>query len=282
MQITMNSSNDPVYEALFGDFIKQAFGLSFAPWFKLMLWDERYESYSIIENGSMLANICVYKTDMLIGGKPVCANQLGGVATRMDQRGKGLSRALTEHILAKYKDTPCFLSANPSVLNFYPRFGFRQVQDYRPTLAIGIDNQDTKAVKLRAIDERVMQAIYHRTVYSNMIDSVNTQPIQVFNLLAGYSDHIYYLAECGAVIVAKQTGNTLFVVDVMACHPLSFEAVQKELPFSGVRRVAFGFCPDWLGVKPEWEPADMDEEPFFIRGDWCLPEKFRFPLISET
>lgn len=282
MQITRNNSNDEAYEIMFDDLIKDVFGVSFAPWFARKLWDARYESHSVIENGRMLANACIYKTQMKVRGNPFYALQLGAVATREEVRGNGLSRLLMEHILARYPDTPAFLGANPSVAEFYPRFGFRPVQTYCPQIKAAIDNDTAGAVRLNPDDAAVIKAVQSRKMYSNAMDSLNTQPIQMFHLLLDYPDAIYHLPGCGAMVVAEQNGETLWIADVIAQAPVSLDALFKELPFRAVQRVEFGFCPDWLGVAPEWSAMDARKEPYFIRGAWDLPERFRFPMLSET
>jgi GNAT superfamily N-acetyltransferase len=278
----MNSRNESVYEAMFDDLIREVFGFSFAPWFVRMLWDERYESYSIIEGNRMLSNVCIFKTDMTVCGHRIRAHQFGAVATRGAERGKGLSRLLMEHVLSRYPETPAYLAANPSVTNFYPRFGFRMIQTYRPELAAGIDNPAAKAVKLTPDDARIIKALRDRRNYSGLVDSLNTMSVQIFHLLTDYADGIYSLPESGAIVVAAQKGKKLFVADVIAEAPVTFEDIKREMPFTGIRHVEFGFCPDWLGVLPVWKPADINKKPFFIRGDWVLPEKFRFPILSET
>ena len=282
MRITMNNCNDKDYEIMFDNLIKEVFGFSFAPWFERKLWNDRYESYSIIENKRMLANICVYKTEMTVCGKPFHALQFGGVATRTDKRGKGLSRLLIEHILTKYPDTSAFLGANPSVTDFYQRFGFRPVQTYHPYIEVAINNENCNDVKLSPDDTTVIKAIHSRKIHSHTLDSLNTQSIQQFHLLLDYPDAIYQLPNCGAIVVAEQEGDALFVADVIVKMTIPFDTLQKELPFDGVHSVEFGFCPDWLDVNPEWKPVDMAKEPYFIRGEWNLPEKFRFPTMSET
>jgi GNAT superfamily N-acetyltransferase len=282
MQITMNNHNNKVYTELFCEFIKDIFCFSFAPWLERKLWDERYESYSVIDNGRMLANICVYKTEMNVCGKPFYTLQFGGVAVRKEKRSMGLSRLLTEYILEKYNNIPVFLGANSRVTKFYPRFGFRPVQTYHPKIQAAINNSQCNAIKRGPDDITVIQAIQCRTMYSNTLDSLNTQPIQMFHLLLDYSDAIYHLPDHDTIVVAEQNGDKLFIADVIAKTPISFDTLQKELPFNGIQCVEFGFCPDWLGVDPEWEPVDMAEEPYFICGEWNLPEKFRFPIISET
>lgn len=282
MQITLNNHNDRSYEEMFGNLIHEVFGFSFAPWFECKLWDEQYESYSVIENGRMLSNTCIYKTEMNVCGKPFYALQFGGVSTRKEERGKGLSRLLIEHIIAKYPDVPAFLGANSSVIDFYTHFGFRPVQTYHPKIAVAINSDKCDTIKLNPEDITVTQAIQNRTMHSNTLDSLNTQSIQIFHLLLDYPDAIYHLPGCGAIVVAKQKDDALFIADVIADTPVSFDTLQKELPFNGVQSVEFGFCPDWLGVAPEWEPIDATKEPYFIRGDWNLPPNFRFPIMSET
>ena len=250
-------------------------------WLERKLWDTRYESHAIVEDGRMLSNICLYKTDMLVSGKPIRVHQLGGVATRKEARGQGLSRALMEHVLGLSPNIPVFLGANPSVLEFYPRFGFRPVQLHRPELETAVDNAVTP-VRLSPDDPRVSRMLKANALRSGVLESLNTQPVQMFHLLLDYPDDIYYLRESDALVVASAKQERLFIAGVMAERPTAFEQIRKELPFSGIRRVEFGFCPDGLGVSPQWVPMDGEAEPYFVRGDWSLPEHFRFPALSET
>jgi len=280
-EIVLTNKNDADYERMFDAFINEVFGFSFAPWFAEKVWDERYESYSIIQDNRILSNACIYKTDMLVGGQTIRANQFGAVATRESERGKGLSRMIISHILSLYPDTPAFLYANPNVTEFYPLFGFRRVNTYRPVIAAEINNPIGSA-KTLSPKEVLSDSFKGRGVFSGVVDDTNTQPIQAFHLLLDYARRIYYLPDCGAVVVAEQESDRLFLADVITKQPIAFETLRKELPFTGVKYVEFGFCPDWLGIEPCWEPVDAEKEPFFIRGDWTLPDKFRFPVMSVT
>lgn len=282
MQITMNNHNSPEYEAMFDDLIREVFGFSFAPWFERKLWDERYESYSIIDDGQMLANTCIFKTDMCVMGQPMRAHQFGGVAVRPSARGRGLSRMIIEHILEKYPDTPAFLGANPSVIDFYPKYGFKQVPVCRPIINATIDNPTAPSDLRSTGDPELHHALENNACYSKVLDCLNSQPVQVFNLIMGYPESIYYLPHSGAFAVCKQADEKLFIAGIFSSSPMAFSAIAHELPFSGVTQVEFGFNPDWLGIEPEWTPIDAAKEPYFVRGDWHLPEHFRFPALSET
>lgn len=282
MEISINTGKNPAHQKRFESHIRASFGFSFAPWLERGLWDERYESYAIIEDGQMLSNICVFKADLIVNGRRVHAHQLGGVSTREHALGRGLSRMLMEHILEKYEGVPVFLAANSSVVDFYPRFGFRGIQTYLPEIEIAIDNQPSAATALKADDPLVQAALKTRGAYSEALDTLNSDSIQMFHLLLNYEDAIYHLPACGAVVIAEQDNDKLFIADVICEKKMPFEAIARELPFSGIRRVEFGFCPDHLSVAPDWKDADMATDPVFILGQWDLPEKFRFPIMSET
>jgi len=97
-----------------------------------------------------------------------------------------------------------------------------------------------------------------------------------------YDEDIYLLPESNAIVVAYQTDEHLFIADIIAMKPVTFEQIKAELPFTGIEKIEFGFCPDWLDVKPTWEPVSMTDVMFFVKGEWNLPEAFRFPATSET
>jgi len=282
VKISVNNGNNPDYENMFNDLVQEVFKFSFSPWFERKLWDENYESYSIIEDGKMLANMCVYKSEMIVCGEVIRANQFGTVATRKSERGKGLSRILMEHVLSLYPDNPTYLSANPSVIDFYPRFGFRQVQTHKPEVAVEINNNPSRAIKYKLGDPEFVNAFNNRGFHSKMLDCINSQSIQMFHLLMEYGNDIYYLPNLDVIVIAQQEDNRLFLADVIAKKPVAFDLIKKELPFDGVGIVEFGFYPDWLDVTPTWIPESKNEDPFFIKGEWNLPGKYRFPAMSQT
>lgn len=139
MQIHFNNRNNKEYQYLLNNLLKDIF-FDFQFWYDLDLWDDNYESYSIIENGEMVSNICVYKAQILFHGNRYDALSVGAVATKKEYRGRGFMRALMEHIIRKYDNVPMYLSANDSVVDFYPRFGFKRVYEKLPICACTIDN----------------------------------------------------------------------------------------------------------------------------------------------
>ena len=113
---------------MLNNLLKDVF-FDFQFWYDLNLWDENYESYSITDKGEIVSNICVYKAQILFNQKQYTALSVGAVATKKEYRGRGLSRLLMEHIIHKYDNVPMYLSANDSVVDFYPIFGFERVYE---------------------------------------------------------------------------------------------------------------------------------------------------------
>jgi predicted acetyltransferase len=101
MQIAFNNGNDKDYQTMLNNFLKRIF-FNFQFWYDLNLWDENYESYSIIENDEIVSNICVYKTQLIFNAKQYPALSIGAVATKQEYRGRGLSRLLMEQFIGKY------------------------------------------------------------------------------------------------------------------------------------------------------------------------------------
>jgi Predicted acyltransferase len=275
MRVDVQTKNNREYEILLNDLIDNVFGFSFAHWHELNLWDDRYESYSIIENGKILSNICVFKADLLINGEIVKAHQYGAVSTRNEYCGQGLSRILMEYIYSKYPDIPAFLFANSGVVDFYPRFGFKRIIESRQIIWKSINN-NVAGIKLSFNDERLQD----RKLFSNIVDCTNAFPIQMFHMLMEYQNDIYFIENCDTIVIAQQNGNSLYIADIITNHVIDFDSLCEYLPFSNVEYVEFGFSADCFGITGNWQPIDDDF--MFVRGDIDFPCNFKFPCMSMT
>lgn len=282
LEISFQNKNDLAYERLLNDLIMEVFGFSFEAWHEVKVWDDRYESYSVIEDGVMLANVCVFKLDLMINGEVVRAHQIGAVATRKNCRGRGLARILMEHILEKYPDVPTFLFANSSVLDFYPKFGFKRIYESSPSIAMRIDNKGANAKKLPALDLRVWAHLRSGRHSSKVLDCENANPVELFHMMMDYDDSIYYWRNLGLIVVAEQNGNELFIPYLSAPDGLGFEQILEVLPFEGIERIRFGFMPDGWVDGIEWAPVKDDDKAMFVRGNISFPEPFEFPVMSVT
>ena len=281
MRPIRQNHSDPEFESLFNDLMTEVFGFSFDPWHRLGLWGPDYECRGLIEDGRLIANLSISKMDLLVGGRRCRVHQFGAVAVRQSCRGRGLGARLMNEVLADYPGVPAFLFANDEALGFYPRFGFERIYEHRPVLETVIDN-DLPARRLAVGDPELAAALGRRSRFSTVLDCVGSDSIRLFHLLLDYRDAALNLPGGLLVTAVRLDGETLLLADVTASGPVSFEDIKRTLPFSGIRRVEFGFCPDHLGLSPGWEKITDGQAPLFGRGDLVWPSIFRVPVLAVT
>ena len=131
LEIVKHYRNNSALRASFNELARKTFGIDFEPWYQRGFWTDRYDPYSVVENGRIIANVSVNHMDMRILGERKRLIQLGTVMTDPQYRNRGLIRMLMEQIQQEFADADgMFLFANDSVLEFYPKFGFRKGTEY--------------------------------------------------------------------------------------------------------------------------------------------------------
>jgi len=245
------------------------------------VWNDDYERYSIFDNGIMVASISVYKMKMVINGEQKEFLQIGAVATREEYRCKGLSRKIMEHILSRYPDTSAFLHGGNSVLNFYPKFGFRPFEEKQPYIKYKLDNEGDM-IRIDINDPKVDRYLKERNQYSKVIDCINQYAINWFHILYRHQKDIYEIPQLDLMIIARQKDNVLTVYDIAAKRNLSFEEIVPHLSFKGVDLIQFAFIPDWLGVDYSMKEYKIDDSNPFVKGSFGVEGEFMIPRFTTT
>lgn len=279
MEIMFCNSNDKKYQALLNNLLKDVF-LDFQFWYDLDLWNEDYESYSIMEDDVIISNICLYKTQILYKGKKYSALSVGAVATREGYKGRGYSRRLMEHIIDKYDSTPMYLSANDGVVDFYPRFGFKRVYEKLPVAKCNVSNE-LQVKKLGFKDPKIWDYVHKRTNYSPSLDCISGGNINIFHIYLGYlHDSIYEIEELDTLIIANQRDNVLKLIAVFSLKAVSFSELIKRLPFRNIEVIEFGFMPYWDDCL--YTMTEYEHDPLFVRDIHCNLVEFKFPELAIT
>lgn len=229
----------------------------------------------------MLSNISVYKMKMLVNGVSKDYLQLGSVATRKEQQGKGLARKIMEHIMTVYPNTPIFLFGDNEAEGYYNKMGFAPFSYKQPYTECKINNPG-EMHRLEITDLKVDRYLKQRAQYSQMLDCINQYAINWFHLIYRYPNHIYEIPGLDVMLVMKQSGSVLSIFDIAASKPVSFNEILPYLHFDGVSRIEFGFNPDWLGLDYKMDIIEDDDGIPFIRGDFGLISDFTFPVMMAT
>lgn len=276
--IICGNRNDRTYKDMMNDLMQTVFHFSFEAWYVLNQWDERYECYSIIENGRMLSNVSVAKMNLLVGGKPVRAIQLGAVATRPEFRGRGFSKRLMHYVMGKYTDTPAFLFADEEAFAFYPRFGFKRLPEAQPYMHFRGGFEGNGFNKLTMNSPELARLLRNRRRFSQVVDATDAEWIHWFHIVMSFRDALFYLPHYDALIIAAQKGNSVTVYDVVSDSSAPFGELLRHLPFEGADRVEFAFTPDWLHI--EYSVRDVDSSLFGKGIDFGAAS--RFPGMAAT
>jgi predicted N-acetyltransferase YhbS len=260
---------------------------SFRRWYERGGWDENYRAIAISDGGEIIANASLTRMSLVLGGRELTGWQLGAVGVVPERRGAGLQRKILPRTLdVAAPDDVVFLFANDSVLDFYPRFGFRRVQE----VVFGADHAVTPAKdRLRALSpDRADDCKLLARV------SAGAQPVtDVFGArrYGGvllwywtnfYQDCFYYWEECDALVIVEQDRDCLRICDVLATERIDLRNCLPHLATAPVRRLEFGFTPGaWW---PDARPISLyDDSPLFMRGAHDAPATpFKFPLLAQT
>ena len=276
--ITIQNHCEPEYCRMYDELVSRVFHFSFRKWFELNAWDDSYESNSIIRNGKMLSNVSVCRMKLLLDGRHFDAIQLGSVATLPEYRGQGMLRRIMSSILQRYRGIPVFLFANGTVLDFYPKFGFRQVTEQIPVCHDSIDNS-LNPHKLPP--EKALHFSRGSANRSIRADSEPPESVYRFHFHLLHADELYQIGD-KLLLVARQEGETLDLFDIFTSGEVpDWKALKPELPFSGVRRIRFHFTPDRLNI-PVQCTAGPSADALFVLGDLPFPARFKIPELSRT
>ena len=286
LEIVKHYRNNSALRASFNELARKTFGIDFEPWYQRGFWTDRYDPYSVVENGRIIANVSVNHMDMRILGERKRLIQLGTVMTDPQYRNRGLIRMLMEQIQQEFADADgMFLFANDSVLEFYPKFGFRKgtEYEYRKPLTnegpcrmekIPMDNPEQWAMLCKAMEQ---------SDFYSRCDMLGNPGLMFFYIFDDLSDCVYYSREMDAWVIARSAEQTLHILAIFSKTSLCIDAVAEAFG-DGFRYVKLGFAPE----DPEgWEKQIIQEQDstFFVKGELFTgfeANLLRIPILGRA
>ena len=251
-------------------------------------WNDKYEPYSLLDGDKVIANVSVNKIELLINGESKQAVQIGTVMTHPAYRGRGLSAFLMKQVLTDYQDADIFyLFANSTVLDFYPKFGFRSVEEHQAVMDIDFKGEGRNLQKLdmnRPDDSAFIYKLAEsKTPVSNRFSTTNTADLLMFYCIYVFPQDIYYLAEEEVIILMKKEGTDLHLFDVISETKIDIERLVLKLASPETQRVYFHFTVDENINKITSEIYKSDEVLFVKTKEGLeLPAQFKHPQTSQA
>ncbi len=264
--IEKNYRDNEALRASFNRLAEKTFGLNFENWYQNGFWKDNYIPYSVVVDGEVVSNVSVNACNMNYKGKIVKLIQLGTIMTDSDHRGKGYARTLMEEIMKDYegKVDGIYLFANDSVLEFYPKFGFKEVKEYQYSKEVTISNE-CKAEMIPLKDKNDYDrigGILEKTSQNAQMYMVDNTGLYMFYLSQFMTENLFYIPDCNSYAIAETADDTLIL------HTIIGEGTVDEVISafgSGVKKVVLCFTPkDVHG----FEKSELHEEDttFFVKG----------------
>lgn len=295
IEIVKNYRDVPVYRQGFFELLPKVFpGVSFVEWYNRGCWDDHYRTYAVYDHDhqQMLANVAVSLMDIWVNQALLKGVQFSAVSTLPQARNKGYSRQLMEMILEEFASDAdlFFLFANPSVVDFYPRFGFREVKEKLFQMAYPDDLTPAFAVTQLDVNQPndwklITDFTANRQPITQVFGVQGAHNILNWSLLYGYNPMIWYLPDQEVVVVGETSEVILHIYDILYKKPITELKFLELLPLISqpdTHTIQFWFTPEKLDLKTRPIPADA-ESPFFVKGEFPIgDEPFKFPVMAQT
>lgn len=286
-EVIRNYRRDDAMRAGFNELAKETFGLDFEDWYQNGYWGENYNPYSIVIDGKTAANVSVNRTNFIWRGERKRLIQLGTVMTGKEYRNQGLIRRIMNVISEDYKDQAdgIYLFANDSVLDFYPKFGFRRVEEYQYTKTVSNKKEKTMArvpMENKKDWDEVERAL-EKSVCNSALWLENNSSLMMFYLTKFMQENVYFEEKLGVYAVAKTEGENLLLSHIFSERPVNLTEVAEAFG-KDIKRVSLGFTP----CSEEGFEAHVlrkEDTALFVKGkafENFEDHKMMFPLLAHA
>ncbi len=286
--IEIDSDNE-IMRKEFNSLISKVFpSISFKEWYSKGFWTKNYIPFSIMESGKIISSASAAIMNIVYQGTNCKAIQIGAVGTLPEYRNQGLSRDLMNHIMDKYMDEVdfFFLHANETVLEFYPKFGFRSVKENVFVVETSIPKPKYSARKLNIDDGRdfviLKNLIENRELLTITFGAEDYGFITMWHVFNLYRDNLYYLEKENVIVIKSEKKDTVHVLDVIFYNSLDLDSIlPKIIESESIKQINYYFPPDQLNYK--YDKALKEDSGLFILGDIELGSiPYRFPETAVT
>lgn len=285
-QLIRQVRDEEVLRKSFFALAMKVFHLSFEDWYDKGYWTDAYLPYVFAEENRVVANVSVNRMTLQIDGQQKNYLQLGTVMTDPAYRGRGLARKLIETILEEWRDQcdGIYLFANRTVLDFYPKFGFRVENLFQCAKEIVPATSTVYRLDMEkpADFERLMEYYRKNNPFSRLTFWENPG-LLLFYCADFLKNQIYYLPQKEAVVIGEFEKEKFLCYDIYCDKDKNMDEILSALAREDTRTVIFGFTPkDETGCT--YLPADGEDTFFLLNGkeNPFAGEKLFFPLLSHA
>lgn len=267
---------------------EKTYGFDFEAWYQEGYWGERHIPYTLFDGESAVSNVSVNKIKFSVLGEEKEYIQLGTVMTDKAHKKQGLSSYLIKRAIEDTK-SECdliYLFANKNVLDFYPKFGFRETKEYNYFKDINYVKTEAQIKKLDMNDIESKKFLYEKAKNSlsvSKVSMVNNSELIMFYCTSFMKNFVYYIENLDAVVIAEYDGNILHIYDIFSGRKIELRNIINIMSLAETEKAVLGFTPDEEGFQNSMQ-NDRDNVLFVYNREKVIFDynRLKFPELSHT
>lgn len=289
MELIFDYKNSEELRKSFNELSQNSFGINFEEWFQKKLWNDKYECYSIKAEGKIVSNASVNKFKFLIKGEEKKALQIGTVMTHEAYRNKGMAKEIMNFIMEKFKKEydVIYLFANNSVLDFYPKFGFRKMGQKQLYTNEKIEKNSIYNFRKLDMDNMEDIALLKETAINRIPNAMSFDVICGHEVLFWYClnvfrDNIYYDEKEKVVVIFTVEDDKLNIHDIVLRDKKDCREIIGSLTSENINEISFDFNIEADNIDILEKDADDDDNILFVKGDLDEDISFIHPVTAHA
>ena len=285
--VIKNYRNDAALRASFNELAGKTFYIDFEDWYQNGYWQDAYNPYSIVLDGKVVANVSVNRTDFIWNGSRKHFIQLGTVMTDEQYRNRGLIRQIMKEIEKDCgnEGDGMYLFASASVLDFYPKFGFRKAEEYQYAKEVSIQKEKSM-VQVHMRDKKAwdtLEEAIKRSIPYGCFEMVDNRGLFMFYVTKYMQENVYYDKELDVYAVAEIEDGELLLHQVFTEKEIELDKIIEAFG-SKIRQVRLAFMPkDTTGYTIS--RIEKEDTTLFLKGngiDELRQSKLMFPTLAHA
>ncbi|MEG0255075.1 MAG: GNAT family N-acetyltransferase [Vagococcus sp.] len=288
-ELVNNIKDNKVLFKSFNQLAQETFEINFEDWAALGYWEDSYIPYALMNQKEIIANASITKGELVVRDKRYQVIQIGTVMTKKAYRSQGLSKILMERIIEKYQETSdiIYLFANETVLDFYPKFGFKRVNELSvvvPTNQLIPQNRKLKQCQFEIEKEKLENYGRNRNNHHLETYLVDNYSLTMFYFSTVFAQNIYFIEDLDVFVTYEIEGEELHLFDILSQKAISVKEVLSYLPIEKITSIVCHFhLKEEIGLIMTQQEEPLDEDALFFLGKGSVEcDSIKFPLFSHS
>lgn len=234
---------DDTLRSSFNELTQATFCFNFEGWYASGHWSDLYVPHALIENERVISNISVNHMVFDLNGTRKYYLQLGTVMTAEDHRNQGLNHRIMEKILHDYREKAdgIYLFGNDSVVDYYPKFGFRKAVETEYYLRKEQFGAPYELVKTDA--DALCDAIKQNRHNPNDGFYMNENlGLYRFWCAAEFDENIYRIPEVNAYVIATTENDAVHIHQIIGAQKADLNRLAASFG-TQIREAVLRFTP---------------------------------------